>query len=381
MKPPIYLDNNGTTPIAPEVIRSMRIFMETEFGNPSSGHWYGIAPKRAVQKARKQVADLLGTSAETILFTSGGTESNNHAIIGISRGLRKKGNHIITAQVEHPAILEVCSHLEKEGIETTRLPVNAKGTVDPDTVKRAIRPGTILITIMHANNEVGTLQPIGEISRIAREHDVLMHTDAAQSAGKIPVRVDELGVDLLSIAGHKLYAPKGVGALYIRKGVRIEKFCHGAGQEAGLRAGTENVIGIAALGEACGLAEAFGMKRQRHLAEMRNRLEELLFGELGEIRLNGDPSARLPNTSSLSFKGLAADRILEEIGLYVAASAGAACHSDTVQISHVLEAMGIEPLWAKGTVRFSTGAFTTLAQIDEAAQIVASVIKTLRSGR
>ena len=361
--PPIYLDYNGTTPLDPHVIEAMAPFLETEFGNPSSSHWYGIIPKKAVETARSQVAGLLGCSPHEIIFTSGGTESNNHAITGIARAYRTKGNHIITSRIEHPAVLEVCRFLEGFGFETTYLPVDNQGLVSKSDVEKSIRPETILITIMHANNEVGTIQPIEKISRIAKEHGIVMHTDAAQSIGKIETRVSTLGIDLLSIAGHKVYAPKGIGALYIRQSIMPEKFCHGAGQEMGLRAGTENVSGIVGLGKACEIADRDLKNNIEHIKTLRDRLHDGLFCELEQIKSNGHPDKRLPNTLSLCFKGLEANRILEEIGLEVAASAGAACHSDTVEISHVLQAMNIPIDWAKGTLRFSVGRMTTIEQI------------------
>jgi len=378
MAPLIYLDYNGTTPVHPQVIEAMGPFLETEFGNPSSSHWYGIAPKKAVETARTQVAGLLGCSPGEIIFTSGGTESNNHATKGIARAYRAKGNHIITSRIEHPAVLEVCRFLEGFGFETTYLPVDEQGLLSESDVEKSIRPGTILITIMHANNEVGTIQPIEKISRIAKEHDIVMHTDAAQSIGKIPTHVSKLGVDLLSIAGHKVYAPKGTGALYIRQSVTPEKFCHGAGQEMGLRAGTENVFGIVGLGKACEIATRDLKKSMEHMKMLRDRLHNGLFCELVQIKPNGHPDKRLPNTLSVSFKGLEANRILEEIGLEVAASAGAACHSDTVEISHVLQAMNIPLDWAKGTLRFSVGRMTTVDQIDKAVQVVVRAVKKLQ---
>jgi cysteine desulfurase len=379
MAPPIYLDYNGTTPIDAHVIEAMEPFLETEFGNPSSSHWYGIVPKKAVETARGQVAGLLDCSPGEIIFTSGGTESNNHAITGIARAFRAKGNHIITSRIEHPAVLEVCRFLESFGFETTFLPVDEHGLVSVSDVEKSIRPETILITIMHANNEVGTIQPIEKISRIAKEHSIVMHTDAAQSIGKIPTHVSNLGVDLLSIAGHKIYAPKGIGALYIRQSTTPEKFCHGAGQEMGLRAGTENVFGIVGLGKACEIAARDLKKSMEHMKMLRDRLHDGLFCESGQIKPNGHADKRLPNTLSLSFKGLEANRILEEIGLKVAASAGAACHSDTVEISHVLQAMNIPLEWAKGTLRFSVGRMTTVEQIDKAVQVVVHAVKKLQS--
>jgi cysteine desulfurase len=379
MVQPIYLDYNGTTPHDPEVIAAMRPFLESEFGNPSSSHWYGIRPKRAVEKARQQVAGMLNCNPEEVFFTSGGTESNNHAIKGMARILKEKGRHIITSTVEHPAVLEVCEYLKNEGFQTTCVDVDDTGMVRVENVAAAIRADTILITIMHANNEVGTLQPIREIALLARQKDICMHTDAAQSAGKIATDVQEMNVDLLSIAGHKLYAPKGIGALYVKKGLLPEKFCHGASQEMGWRAGTENVLEIVGLGKACEMAERSLDHAEKHLTAMRDRLHNKLAGRLTDIRLNGHLDERLPNTLSLSFKGLEANRILEEIGLEVAASAGAACHSGTVTLSHVLEAMQVPLEWAKGTVRFSTGRMTTADEIDHTVDIVVAAIKRLKS--
>jgi len=375
---PIYLDYNGTTPHAPEVVAAMRPFLEVEFGNPSSSHCYGIAPKQAVESARRQVAGILNCRPQELFFTSGGTESNNHAITGTARALRARGNHIITSAFEHPAVLEVCHYLEKDGFETTFLAVTADGLVNPAAVEKAIRPTTILITIMHANNEVGTIQPIAQISRIAKEHRIVMHTDAAQSVGKIPTDVEDLDVDLLSVAGHKVYAPKGIGALYVRPPLKPEKFCHGAGQERGWRAGTENVLEIVGLGKACEIAARDLQRNMVHMQRLRDRLHEGLSAKLTDMRLNGHPMKRLPNTLNLSVKGVEANRILEEFGLEVAASAGAACHSDTVEISHVLEAMNVPRNWAKGTLRFSVGRMNTAEEIDRAIEIIARAVKKLR---
>jgi cysteine desulfurase len=371
---PIYLDYNGTTPHDPEVIEAMRPFLETEFGNPSSSHWYGIKPKKAVETARKQVAGILNCNPAEVIFTSGGTESNNHAIFGVMRQFREKGNHIITSGFEHPAVHEVCRCLESDGFETTYLPVSEDGLVDPDDVEKAVRPTTVLITVMHANNEVGTVQPMAEICRIAKQHDIVVHTDAAQSVGKIPTDVEQLGVDLLSVAGHKIYAPKGIGALYIRPPLVPEKFCYGAGQEMGRRAGTENVLEIVGLGKACEIAQRDLEKNMAHMKTLCNRLHDGFMSRNLNIRLNGHPEHRLPNTLSISFKGREANRILEDIGIEVAASAGAACHADSVQISHVLEAMDVPLEWAKGTVRFSVGRMTTEADIDRTVNVVAEAL-------
>ncbi len=378
MEKPVYLDYNGTTPHDPEVIDAMKLFLEEEFGNPSSTHWYGIAPKRAVIQARRQVASLLNCDPEEIIFTSGGTESNNNAILGIAYENRHRGNHIITSQVEHPAVIEVCRFLELSGFKTTYLPVDEFGMVNVSDVENAITPQTMLITIMHANNEVGTILPVEEIALLARSHGIVMHTDAAQSMGKIPTDVKALGVDLLSVAGHKLYAPKGIGALYIRHGIRLQKFMLGAGQEMGKRAGTENVLEIVGLGKACEIALRDLEKNAERMRHTRDLLHDNLKERLEHVRLNGHLVKRLPNTLNLSFLGLEANRILEEIGLDVAASAGAACHSDQVQISHVLEAMGVPIDWAKGTLRFTTGRMTTEKEIARAVNVIVDAVTRLQ---
>jgi len=375
---PIYLDYNGTTPHAPEVKAAMEPFFETEFGNPSSTHWYGIRPKQAVEFARRQTAGILGCRPEEIIFTSGGTESNNHAVKIIGGSRFSRGTHIITSTIEHPAVMEVCRFMEGHGFSVSYIQVDQDGMIDPSDVAEAIRPDTIMISIMHANNEVGTIQPIAEIAREAHDRGIPLHTDAAQSVGKIPTRVDEMGVGLLSLAGHKVYAPKGVGALYIRSGLHAERLFHGAGQERGIRAGTENVLEIVGLGKACEIAQRDLERNQAHMQEMRDRLEEGIKSRVTDIRFNGNRSSRLPNTSSVSFLGIEANRLLEEIGLEVAASAGAACHSDRVEISHVLQAMGISKDWAVGTVRFSVGRMTTAPEIDRAVDVVASAVKKLR---
>jgi len=371
---PIYLDYNATTPIDPRVAEAMLPYIHTHFGNPSSGHIYGQVAKKAVDKARQQVADMLGCRAEEIIFTSGGSESNNYAIKGVAWANKARGKHIITSAIEHPAVTEVCRYLEKQGFEITYLPVDKYGLVDPKQVEQAITSETILITIMHANNEVGTIEPIAEIAEIAHRHKILMHTDSAQAVGKIPVRVDKLNVDLLSIAGHKLYAPKGIGALYIRRGVKLEKLIHGANHEMNLRAGTENVIEIVGLGEACLLIDTDFNKHFEHMKNMRDRLEEGLKRLVPDIKINGHPEKRLPNTCSASFKGLKANELLGRMG-NVAASAGAACHSDNIKISSVLEAMNVPIDYAMGTIRFSVGRFTTAAEIDLALDDIVKAVK------
>ena len=378
MPKPIYLDYNATTPHDPEVIEAMQPFLKEEFGNPSSSHYYGQKPRQAVTRAREQVASLLNCKPQEIIFTSGGTEANNHAIIGVAEAFSQEGNHIITSRIEHPAVLEVCAYLERDDFEITRLPVDDTGLVNPLDVVAAVTPRTLLITIMHANNEVGSIQPISEIAQIAKAHGILLHTDAAQSVGKIPVEVDTLGVDLLSIAGHKIYAPKGVGALFIREDIKLSNLMRGAGQEFGVRPGTENVLEIVGLGKACEIAKRDLEQNMTHMQQMRDRLYEGLNTNCGDTRLNGHLQKRLPNTLSISFAGLEANRLLDAIGPEVAASAGAACHSDTIEVSGVLQAMDVPLNWAKGTLRLTTGRRTTQADIDRAVEVISTAVKQLK---
>ncbi|MBZ5496737.1 MAG: selenide, water dikinase SelD [Acidobacteriia bacterium] len=374
---PIYLDFNATTPIAPEVADAMLPYLYEHFGNPSSAHPLGAAAKLAVERARIQVARLIGAHPEEILLTSGGSESNNTTIKGVAAALKSRGRHIITSAVEHPAVLEPCRALEADGYQITILPVDSAGRVDPEDVARALTPETILVTIMHANNEVGTIQPIARIVDIAHRQGALVHTDAAQSVGKIPVRVDDLGIDFLTIAGHKLYAPKGVGALYMRSGIRLPQLIHGAAHELGRRAGTENVLGIVGLGKACELCAERLDGTMAHCRAMRDRLWHGLEQGLDSLRRNGDPDEGLPNTLSVSFRGIDAATLLAEIGDRVAASAGAACHAQGVTVSSVLEAMKIPLEYAMGTVRFSVGRSTTAEEIDAAVGIVVAAARRL----
>ncbi len=375
---PIYLDYNATTPHDPEVLAAMRPFLEEHFGNPSSAHWYGIRTKNAVENARREVASLLGSQPSQIVFASGGTESNNYAIKGVTLAHQNIGNHIITTQIEHPAVIEVCKFLQEDGFEVSYLPVDEFGIVNVSDVERAITSQTILISIMHANNEVGSIQPIEEISKLAGERGIAMHTDAAQSVGKIPTDVNSLGVDLLSVAGHKLYAPKGIGALYIRRGFELTKLIHGAGQEGGKRAGTENILGIVGLGKACEIAKRDLQKNFTHMKTMRDKLHDGLRERIEDVKLNGHPEKRLPNTLSLSFQGLDAGRLLFEIKEYVAASAGAACHSEGTEISPVLKAINIPIQWVRGTVRFSTGRMTTQDEIESAVNTISDAVIRIR---
>lgn len=375
--PPIYLDYNATTPIDPEVAEAMRPYLHEHFGNPSSSHWFGQRTKQAVEQARRQVASLLCCHPDEVIFTSGGSESNNYAIKGVALANRDRGNHIITSAIEHPAVIEVCAYLETQGFEVTYLPVNTAGLVDLESVEQALRPQTVLITVMHANNEVGSIQPIAAIARLARQRGIIVHTDAAQSVGKIPTSVEELGVDLLTVAGHKLYAPKGVGVLYRRRGVRLEKLIHGAGHEHGMRAGTENVLEIVGLGAACDIVRRDLRRHGSHMRRMRDRLQAGLRDSLTDLRLNGPAELRLPNTLSVSFAHLEANRLLEAME-GVAASSGAACHADTVAVSDVLTAMRVPLEFAMGTIRFSVGKMTTPEDIDRAIDMVVKAVHRLR---
>ena len=359
----IYLDYNASTPICPEAVDAMRPFLSDHYGNPSSLHWAGKPAKDAVEKARGQVAGLLGCDPTEVVYTSGGSESNNHAIKGVFFANRDRGDHIVTTAIEHPATINPCRFLEKLGAKVTILPVDRHGTVDPEDVRRAITPRTILITVMQANNEVGTIEPIPEIAAIAREAGIPFHTDAAQTVGKIPVDVGELGADLLSVAGHKVYAPKGIGALYIREGTNIEPFVHGAGHEAGRRAGTENVLFAVALGAACEVARKWvGMSKVNVL---RDRFWERLRGIFGErVTLNGHPTARLPNTLNVNFVGKIGAEILAKLS-GVAASTGSACHAGSVTLSPVLAAMRVPAAEGMGAVRFSLGRATTWEELED----------------
>jgi len=368
----VYLDHNASTPIDPVVAAAMRPFLEDHYGNPSSGHWAATTAKTALEAARGQVAALLGCQNDEIVFTSGGSEANNLALKGVFFPLRDKGGHIITTRIEHPAIIAPCRFLERLGARVTYLPVDHTGRVDPDDLQRAISPGTILISIMHANNEVGTIQPIEDCVKIAHEHGVLFHTDAAQSIGKIPTDVNAFGVDLLSIAGHKLYAPKGVGALFVRRGVSLEPLIHGAAQESGRRAGTESALLAVGLGKACELARDLApMDRLRTLRD--HFWQELQRRFSDRVVLNGHPTLRLPNTLNVSFVGRVGAEILGRLDA-VAASTGSACHAGRIELSPVLEAMGVTPEVGMGAIRFSLGRATTRDEIDAVVERLTSIL-------
>ena len=370
----IYLDFNASTPIDPRVAKSMRAAMVEDNGNPSSLHWAGAPAKQIVEAARQQVADLLKAKPEEVVFTSGGSEANNFALKGTFFSRADPRMHIVTTQIEHPSVLAPCAFLERQGARITYLPVDGAGLVDPDDLRRAIASDTVLVSVMHANNETGTVQPIEACARIAREHGILFHTDAAQSVGKIRTRVDELGVDLLSIAGHKVYAPKGIGALYIRSGTRLESLIHGAGHEGGRRAGTESALLAAGLGAACSLAADLApMNKAR---ELRDQFWASLKAHLGQdIVLNGHPQQRLPNTLNVSFLGRTGGDILAALE-GVAASTGSACHSGRIELSPVLRAMGVPERVGMGAVRFSLGRSTTAAEIQEVVEHISAVLQS-----
>ncbi|HVD02143.1 MAG TPA: cysteine desulfurase family protein [Candidatus Dormibacteraeota bacterium] len=371
----IYLDYNASTPIDPRVAAVMRPLLDGPYANPSATHAGGRAAREIVDQARTQVASLLGCASDEVIFTSGGSEADNLALVGVYLALRDHGDHIITTAVEHPAILETARFLERLGARITYLDVDGTGRIDPDDVRRAITARTILVSVMHADNEVGTIEPIEAVSAITRERGILLHTDAAQSVGKIPTKVDELGVDLLSIAGHKLYAPKGVGALYVRRGVRLEPLIHGASHEAGRRAGTESALLAAALGAACELAADLGpMDEVRRLRDLFWGLLQTRFGE--RVVLNGHPLHRLPNTLSVSFVGRVGADILVALD-DVAASTGSACHAGSVELSPVLRAMGVAPGVGMGAIRFSLGRGTIAAEIH---QVVGRLDRVLTAG-
>ena len=377
---PIYLDYNATTPTDPAVVEELLPYLAEMFGNPSSSHPYGKKAREAVELARTRVAFLLGCDSAQVIFTSGGTESNNQALIGAAFANRDRGKHIISTTIEHPAVLNPVHWLEGQGFSATYLPVDGAGRIDPQTVRRAITGETILISVMHANNEVGTIQPLAEIGAIAREKGIVFHTDAAQSVGKIPTRVDDLRVDLLTVAGHKLYAPKGIGALFIRSGIKINTYLHGAGQEGGRRAGTENVPYIAALGKAAELAAqrlaSDGASILRLREHFYNRLSELADG----VMLNGHPTERLPNTLNVSFAGVIGADLLAQTP-EIAASTGSACHEGSGELSGVLKAMGTSREQGFGAVRLSLGRLTTVEQIERAAEVLAAKIRELRAAR
>ncbi len=376
----VYLDHAATTPLHPEVLSLMYEFMRDTFGNPSSVHSFGREAKKFIEEARQKVADLIGAKPEEIYFTSGGTEADNIAIIGTAMARRKKGNHIITSSIEHHAVLETCEYLAKNGFEATFLPVDKYGMVNPDDVAGAIRKETVLVTIMHANNEIGTIQPIAEIGRITREHGVALHSDAVQTLAKIPVNVDDLGVDLLSLSAHKIYGPKGIGALYARKGMRLQPIMHGGGQERKLRSGTENTPGIVGFGKA---AEVGGREMEQESARvkgLRDKLIRRVLAEIPSVTLNGHPEQRLPNNANVSIALVEGESLVLSLDLEgVAVSSGSACSSGSLQPSHVLKALGLPHEMMHGSLRMTLGRANSEEDIDYVVEALKKIAVRLRS--
>ncbi len=372
----IYLDHNASTPVDFEVAHSIYSVLRGDFGNPSSSHEFGLRSKRTIEKARSQVAALVGVSADEIVFTSGGTESNNLAIIGLTK--KKKKGHIITSVIEHPSVMNPCRHLEDRGFECSYVRVGADGKVALEDIRAAIKKETVLITIMHANNETGVLQPIPEIGALASEHGIAFHSDAAQTVGKIPVNVQQLNVDMMTIVSHKFYGPKGIGVLYIKSGVELAPILYGAGHEKGMRPGTENVSGIAGLGTACEIAGFSLHKRSSRVKKITEMLHHGLKTKIEGLRLNGHETDRLPNTLNVCIQGVDSLLLLEKIKDRVAASAGSACHAGQKKPSPVLKAMGLSDADAMSSLRLSTGKDTTEDEVKEAVEIIAKAAQELR---
>ena len=376
----VYLDHNATTPTHPEVVKEMLPYFEEVFGNASSIHLFGQQARKAVDGAREKLAEFIGAKPEEIVFTSGGTEADNFAIKGIAYANESKGKHIITSSIEHHAVLNTCKYLEKQGFQVTYLPVDEYGFVDPGDMMKAINKETILITIMHANNEVGTIEPISEIGKIAKGKEIIFHTDAVQSLGKIPVDVNELNVDLLSLSAHKIYGPKGIGALYIRKGTRIQPLIHGGHHEKNRRAGTENVPGIAGLGKAIEIVKTSIDKESIYLTDLRNRLCSGISEKIDCVYLNGHSGKRLPNTLNMSFEFVEGESIILNLDMKgVAVASGSACTSGSLEPSHVLKAMGVAPAVAQGSIRFSLGKDNTEEDIDYVLEVLPEIISRLRA--
>jgi cysteine desulfurase len=384
----VYLDFNATTPVEPAVLDAMLPYFSADFANASSIHTPGQRTRAAVETAREQVAALIGVRPQEIVFTSGGTESDNHAIFGSAAQPLLAGqhtqsatgaSHIVTSVVEHEAVLNACQAAEKQGVNVTYLPVDREGRIDPSELRRAIRPETVLITIMHANNELGTIQPLKEIGRIAEEHKIVFHTDAVQSAGKIPIDVDRLGVDLLSLSGHKIYAPKGVGALYVRSGTKLPQLLYGGHHQRGFRPGTENVAGIVGFGKAAEIARQSLADDARRVGALRDQLEDGLRARVPQCRVNGGNAPRTPNTTNIIFPGIEGEALLIALDLRgLAVSTGAACSSGTVEPSHVLTAIGLSSEEARSCLRFSLGRHTAAADIEFALQVVPAAVAQLR---
>ncbi len=376
----IYFDHNATTPVLDEVFEAMVPFLKEQWGNPSSIHWAGRGTRKAVEDARESVARLLNCTPLEIIFTSSGTEGDNHAIKGLAYAKKDKGNHIITTKVEHPAVLNTCKHLQKDGFDVTYLDVDTDGLVDLEALKSAITPKTILITVMFANNETGVLSPIKEIGDIAKEKGVTFHTDAVQAAGKVPIDLQKLNIDLLTISGHKLYGPKGVGALFARRGVRLVPLIHGGHHERNRRGGTENVAGIVGFGKACDIALKDMDREITHLKALRERLEKGIAEKIPHIKVNGHLEKRLPNTANISFEFVEGESLLLNLDMKgIAASSGSACTSGSLEPSHVLLAMSLSHELSHGSVRFSLGKSNTAGEIDYLIEIMPPIVERMRS--
>ncbi len=375
----VYFDHNATTPLAAEVLEAMQPYLTEEFGNASSIHSVGQRARAGVEQARAQVAALIGARDKEIVFTSGGTEADNLAIHGVVGAAERPRKHIVTSTIEHHAVLNTCQALEAEGVSVTYVPVSRGGLVDPEDVRRALTPDTVLITIMHANNELGTVQPIAEIARIARERKIPFHTDAVQSAGKLPLNVAELGVDLLSLSAHKIYGPKGVGALYIRRGLPLKPLMFGGHHERDRRPGTENVAGIVGFGVAAERAYAHLAEEASRLAGLRDELERRILERVPHTGLNGDPARRTPNTTNLCFDFIEGEPLVIALDLKgIACSTGAACSAGAVEPSHVLTAIGLPPERARASLRFSLGRANTREEVDYVAEVLPAVVEHLR---
>jgi cysteine desulfurase len=375
----IYFDNNATTKVAPEVLGAMLPYYSEAYGNPSSVHRFGQEAKAALDRARQQVAQLINADPNEIVFTSGGTESDNLAIRGIIESCPRARRHIITTQIEHHAVLHTCQALQKNGVQVTYLKVDEKGHVDPEEVRKAICPDTSLVSIMHSNNEIGTIQALLDIAEIANAHDIYFHTDAVQAAGKVPLDVDELGVDLLSLAGHKFHAPKGIGALYVRKGTLLQPLFRGGGHERNRRAGTENVPQIVGLGMAAELAKTQLTEVSQHMAMLRDDFEIKVMGKIPGVFVNGDPGHRTPNTSNLRFEDVESEAMVINLDLSgVACSTGSACTSGSIEPSHVLLALGFSPEEAFQSIRFSFSRYSTQEEVDEVVHLLPALVRRLR---
>ena len=375
----VYLDHNATTPVLPEVLEVMLRYYREDFGNPSSVHRYGRRTRVVIDDTRDCVADMLGAPSAAIFFSSGGTEANNTILKGVAAALQGRGKHLVTSQIEHPAVLDTCAYLAHQGYTVTYVPVDEHGVVDPEAVREALTDETILVSIMYANNETGVIQPIADIARLVRQRGILMHTDAVQAFGKMPLRVDDLGVDFLSFSGHKLYAPKGIGGWYARPGAPLHPLLHGGHQERGVRSGTEHVAGIAALGKACAIAVSDMRQEWERQQHLQQRLEHGIREQIPEVRIQGADVPRLPNTTNVAFAGVEGEALLMSLDLQgVALSTGSACSSGSLEPSHVLRAMGVPDAYLYGALRCSLGRGTTLADIEYVLEILPGIVQHAR---